>query len=457
MDYHFQKILYRNTWNKIMFLIISLSLSACSNVMSPQSSSQTTYRYFNVQEINGKITKIIPVPDKAGPLWAKHVSQQKWDWNASKKDDDLPYFKGPIPFVLPSKKGSGDPFYPHNHEPSITWLNNGDLLAIWFSTIKESGTEMMVLASRLRAGKTTWDSSSVFFKSKGRNMTGMSLFHDGSGKIYHFNSIGPEGVTGWTNLAILMRTSDDNGVTWTIPRAIAPEFEKRHQVIDGTLKTSSGVLIQPCDASPAASGGTALHMSKDGGKTWNDPGEEKPAPEFQNGSIGEGTIAGIHGHVVELKDGRLLAFGRSDNINGRMPESISGDMGKTWTYSAGPFPPIGGGQRIVLLRLHEGPILLVSFANDPMIFIDKDGNKFQGTGMFAALSYDEGKSWPVRKLITPGYGKYDGGAWTDIFLAAPDKAEPKGYLAATQTPDDLIHLISSRLYYCFNLKWLETP
>ena len=32
---------------------------------------------------------------------------------------------------------------------------------------------------------------------------------------------------------------------------------------------------------------------------------------------------------------------------------------------------------------------------------------------------------------------------------------PAGYLAITQTPDGVIHLISSRLHYRFNLAWLK--
>ena len=34
-------------------------------------------------------------------------------------------------------------------------------------------------------------------------------------------------------------------------------------------------------------------------------------------------------------------------------------------------------------------------------------------------------------------------------------AEPKGYLACTQTPDGMIHLLSSRVHYRFNLRWIE--
>jgi hypothetical protein len=77
--------------------------------------------------------------------------------------------------------------------------------------------------------------------------------------------------------------------------------------------------------------------------------------------------------------------------------------------------------------------------------------------MFAALSFDEGKTWPVKKLLTDGGPRreIDGGGNTGRFIMDPTHAEPKGYLAATQTPDGLIHLISSKQYYAFNLAWLR--
>ena len=63
-------------------------------------------------------------------------------------------------------------------------------------------------------------------------------------------------------------------------------------------------------------------------KAWTDPGRGKPAPAFTNGETAEGTIAGIHGKVVELADGHLLALGRSATINNRIPMNISADLGK---------------------------------------------------------------------------------------------------------------------------------
>jgi hypothetical protein len=146
-----------------------------------------------------------------------------------------------------------------------------------------------------------------------------------------------------------------------------------------------------------------------------------------------------------------------------MPMSLSDDLGTTWTYRASPFPPIGGGQRLVLKRLQEGPLLFASFTSGSrqnpeargMTFTDSEGNEFTGHGLYVAMSFDEGQTWPVRRLLTPGQGDYDGGAHTGRFTATPTRAEHAGYLAATQTPDGVIHLISSRLHYRFNLAWLK--
>lgn len=436
--------------------LIILLVAAITTAAHSQSS-----RHFTVIEENGRVAELRPTLETTTPKWAKDVTQTSATWPAP---DQTPLFSGPIRYVLPPED-PGEPFLTHNHQPSVTWLPNGDLMAIWYTTTDEHGTELTVLASRLRSGSDSWDPSSCFLKSENRNMHGSSVFHDGHGTIHHLNGMAPANAKSWAKLALLHRTSKDNGTTWSTPRAIGPIYQGRHQVISGTIRTRAGTLIQPCDAVPGGHGGTSLHISKDDGKSWADPGHNKHAPTFKPGEIGHGTIAGIHASVVELNNGQLMALGRGDDINGRMPMSLSTDLGLTWTYSASPFPPIGGGQRLVLMRLPEGPLLLVSFTctgrenarSRGMEFPRTDGTSFKGYGLFAAISEDEGKTWPVRKLITPGKGDFDGGAWTGEFTAAPDHAEHAGYLAATRTPDGTIHLISSALHYRFNLPWLRSP
>jgi hypothetical protein len=235
-----------------------------------------------------------------------------------------------------------------------------------------------------------------------------------------------------------------------------------------------GTLIQPCDAVWGGHGGTVLHLSKDGGESWSNPAAEGLETTFRENGTGN-RIAGIHAGVVALRDGRLLALGRGDEINGRMPLSLSEDGGRSWRYHASPFPPISSGQRLVLMRLREGPILLVTFTDDAscaphpgkaefpkaepkgMLMRDGGGNVSRVFGMFAALSCDEGRTWPVKRLVAPETGeeRLDGGGWTGSFVLSPMSSEPKGYLAATQSPDGMIHLVSSRLHYAFDLTWIE--
>lgn len=394
---------------------------------------------------------------------ANPVRQQAFTWS---KNDTTPFFTAPVPYVITPACGSSEPFFRHNHQPAITWCDNGDLLAAWFSADEENGRGMVVLASRLRAGSDQWEEASLFFKVPDRNMTGLALFNDGEGRLYHLNGV--EAAGDWQNLAMALRVSTDNGATWSAPRLIAPEHTKRHQIIAGTIRTREGWLIQACDAGPGSHDGAAIHISKDGGATWHDPWDGAPLPNFHEGGSGS-TIAGIHAGVVQLADGSLMALARGNSIEDeqgrlRMPMSLSKDGGKTWEYHASEFPPIDGGQRLVFTRLKEGPLLLISFTDHPlrtpenergMLFPDRAGNNYRGYGLYAALSFDEGKTWPVRKLLTDGETRFlNGGAWTRFFLMDQTHAEPRGYMAATQTPDGMIHLVSSRLYYRFNLAWL---
>ncbi len=433
--------------------------SANRMAMIPEDKhSQTGFRIVECDyELNN-----FDLPDSK-PINRTAVEMKSKRWEKAGSD---PIFVAPVPYVIAPACGSETPFFAHNHQPAITWCDNGDLLCIWFSANHENEREMVVLGSRLRAGQKAWDEASLFYKVPDRNMTGSALYHDGHGILYHLNGVEASGD--WQNLAMILRTSHDNGATWSTANLIAPAHTKRHQVIAGTIQSREGWLIQVCDAGPGSQDGAAIHISKDKGRTWFDPWDGAALPDFKEGNSGS-TIAGIHAGLVQLSDGRLLALGRGNSIINRdgierMPMSISDDMGKSWRYSASPFPPIDGGQRLVLMKLNEGPLLLVSFTDHPtrtavedrgMIFTRQDGTQYRGYGMYAALSYDDGKTWPVRKLIADGVYRFlNGGAWTGFFEMDSSRAEPRGYLAGTQAPDDMIHIVSSRLHYQFNLAWI---
>jgi len=393
----------------------------------------------------GEMPQTTPLAPPPPPLNQQNVSQEIPADLAKGPDPKTPYFHGPRRYVKIDPDSYGPLFSSHNHDPALVECPNGDLLAIWYSTVDEPGRELTILASRLRYGTEEWEPASPFWDAPDRNDHAPAMWADGEGTIYHW--VGLSAAASWANLAIVMRTSKDNGATWSKAKLIAPDHGGDRMPIESVFRASDGTLVLPSDSAiprpGGREGGTNLWLSRDGGETWFDPG---------------GKIAGIHAGVVELTDGRFMALGRWDPIGGNMPMSLSSDQGKSWSYRASPFPPISNGRRLAMTRLREGAIFLASFT-DEMVITDAAGEDRTVRGLFAALSYDDGKTWPVRRLITDdGPGRWlDGGAWTGRFWMGHSSAEPKGYLSVTQTPDGVIQLISSANHYAFNLAWLEAP
>ncbi len=122
-------------------------------------------------------------------------------------------------------------------------------------------------------------------------------------------------------------------------------------------------------------------------------------------------------------------------------------------------------QRAVLPRLREGPLHFISFCGattqpgkQDMLITDASGKQRPVAGLYTALSFDEGETWPARRLVSD-----DGPAreveTTDrrTFTMSAGSAETFGYLAVTQGVNAVVHQISSKNHYAFNLAWLKAP
>ena len=90
---------------------------------------------------------------------------------------------------------------------------------------------------------------------------------------------------------------------------------------------------------------------------------------------------------------------------------------------------------------------------------DAAGQPRTVSGLFAALSHDDGRNWTIQRLISDDGPPrtVQGGGNTGPFTMGADSAEPRGYLSVCQTADGVIHLITSKQHYAFNLAWLKTP
>ena len=143
------------------------------------------------------------------------------------------------------------------------------------------------------------------------------LWTDG-GKVHFFWGL-PRAVGGfpfqWT-------TSSDSGATWCevqFPRFTSSIGPHRRQPITSALRDSQGAIYVASDGIGASS---VLWVSKDGMKTWQNPG-------------------GRHTTCALLANGKTILGmgGKNSHIDGYMPQSVSADGGKTWQVSKTRSPP----------------------------------------------------------------------------------------------------------------------
>jgi len=448
-----------------------------------RSSSNRTDKHFLLGFRVVRVPKgqTLPKPKLQQPVkrWAKDVSQKVYKW---KSDSQTPYFKLVSLYDVKSEYGTAAlaaqfsiPLYTHNHSPAITWAQNGDVLLAWFSGESEKGQELTILALRGRraaSGELIWDTKvSEFYKEADRNMHGSQLWNNATRlangfkepfTLYHINGISTDGK--WSKLAMSFRTSIDNGATWTEPVIIKQNSDAfhldsdRNQPQGNAFTMSDGSLISFSDGSAIGGSGSSVNWSNDSGKSWS-------VRTIKDGPPGN------HTNGVELKDGRIMAFSRDKGRTfGSLPKSLSSDHGRTWSFSGTEFPGISTVQRLVLLRLEYSdtgldpdglgrkPILLVSMASDGMKGRDANGNDTTIYGTYAAVSWDEGQTWPVKRVMSnvkSGSKKYVGAPWNREFTLDATHGQNKAYWAATQTPDGIVHLTDGRLVYDFNLAWLK--
>lgn len=303
----------------------------------------------------------------------------------------------------------GPIFNKWNHFSAICVCPNDDLLAVWYTTVNESGRECSQAVSRLRAGAEKWDPVCSFFTIPDVNCHAPVLFTAGK-RIYHFFT---QSLNGWDDASNGMRFSDDSGATWSPARIILPrtDADALSQPCS-CIKTKDGTLVLACDGDNHKD--ERFLISKDDGKTW------RVAKGDIRKSSGRKYV--IHPALFQREDGAILTYMRGQNP---MPVAISKDLGETFEVAPTGFPGIGSGQKAAVLKLQSGAVLLCS--------MDRT-KELVGGVTFAALSLDDGKTWPHIKKVE-GTG---------------------GYMSLAQFQDGLIYLNGTQMQIvAFNEAWIK--
>ena len=335
----------------------------------------------------------------------------------------------------------------HCHSPGFTALDNGDLLAVYFTSstaTTESQPNTTFAQARLRHGSLQWDMPDVFVDFANENDQSGLLWNE-NGTVRFFG-----GGRGWPKeVPFKWAASTDHGATWTeftMPIIEGEVGGHTPQPITSAFRDPDGNMYFAMDGSGARS---LLWRSGDEGKTWIDMG---------------GRTEGRHSAIVPIKDGggeysgTLLCLGTKKGHIGDnwMQQNISRDWGRTWEpKTQSPFPYLQSNQRGCIKRLANDKLVFVS---DHQARNNRQPVGYNRRGCFIAISADEGTSWHVKTI--PGTLPHESKSitakrdWTN----AGHSDGTVGYVTIAQTPNGLVHVLTTMnhpgLHFEFNETWI---
>ena len=285
---------------------------------------------------------------------------------------------------IPTKHG--------HHAATITAFADGELLAAWYSY---PGTDELpgsaIFMSRRPAGSDQWQTPHVHIDRDAGD--GNPVLYSEGDAVWLFQAVVP---FGWSTAHIEMQRSSDRGHTWTSPIEIAGPLGANTRFTP--LKLKDGSLILPAYDDLLQ---RTLFFSSPDGEDWTllsivaTAGDHHP----------------IQPAITDLDDGRLLAVMRNTGQDW-LWVMASDDNGQHWSK------PIDSGfpnpaSPAALLKLRSGDLIL--------IYNDSPRDR---RPLSVALSQDEGRTWPFRRVLADGEETYS-------------------YPSAVQSPDGLIHVVYS--------------
>jgi predicted neuraminidase/pectate lyase len=349
-------------------------------------------------------------------------------------------------FSQPAPESLFPPDGLHNHSSSIVQLTNGDLLVAWYRGSGESDADdAQILGSRKSIGGA-WGEPFALADTPGFPDLNPVLFVDPQKRLWLFyvtyldNSTkgvlvqyrvatdhGASGAPVWQRSEVLPIRPDSFPETYgpllkqiEIERAddlktsegLQRAFAQQNEQVQSKLGTRLGWMtrVQPIMLNDTRMVLGLYHdvfacslaaITNDAGATW------KFSAPIQSVYLG-----GIQPAFAHRKDGTLLALMRDNGKLKQVRRSESKDGGMTWTPAV-PTDMPNPGSSVNVLTLKSGSWLLL--CNDA-----KDNRR----RLTAYLSDDEGRSWPIRRVIDE---------------LKEERAEVH-YPSAIQTADGAIHM-----------------
>lgn len=324
---------------------------------------------------------------------------------AAKAEQRLPQRVAPgieKPLLIAPRPDNG-----RNSEGDFIQLKDGRILLVYSKFIGTGDHAPAELVGRYSSdGGKTWSSDDVPIIARAdrdANLMSVSLLRLADGRIalFYIQKYGsPEGLKYPYLDNILLRTSSDEGQTWSEPTHVVPENQPGYRVLnnDRVIQLKSGRLVVPLAVHylpgwPGfqSSADIVCYLSDDQGKSWR----------ASTSTLKSDLLAQEPG-VVELTVGELLMFCRSRDCQLVARSEDGGDTWSTLKRSeiAQPTPSPASIERIP----STGHLLLIwNNGNDPLAAMKPVGRR----PFTAAISNDEGATWEnIRNIGTDPQGWY---------------------------------------------------
>lgn len=322
--------------------------------------------------------------------------------------------------------------------------------------------------ARQQSTQPVFDSSIVFEPIEGQyaSMRIPALVATQKGTLLAFCEGRVTSASDWSDMDLLMRRSTDGGKTWSDFVVIAPREGKRPTSNATPIVDREGNIHLLFQRDYAIAYYT---KSTDDGKTWSKPVDITYAFDAFKPEYNWKVLAPGPGHAIQIKSGRLVVpvwMADSEKMEphrSHYPSCVatiySDDLGKTWKRGAivaNNSPEIKNPNETMAVELEDGRVMLsirnpseirrkaVSYSPDGisnwtkiafdeelfepvcmssivrvstradggksrLLFVNPDSEhipKHPRQNLTAKLSYDEGESWTVEKVLNPGASGY---------------------------------------------------
>lgn len=315
--------------------------------------------------------------------------------------------------VLELRHGPGNP---RNSEGDFAVLKDGHILFAYSKYTGTSGHDhaQCVIAARESSDRgETWSGDRILAVNKKDpqgNVMSVSLLRLKSGKLALFYIVKESAADGRITSSILMKTSADEGKTWSSPRDCSFICPIAYRVLNNAriVRLKSGrVLIPLAEHRTCPEGGDKVegsaHLfclySDDDCATWKMSEYVPHPPRHCQQEPG----------VIELKDGRVMMWYRTGE--GRQWQAFSSDAGHTWSAPE-PSTMYSPCSPATIVRLKSGQLLGVwndhENRTDLMISNRKGRREPARTPLTVGLSSDDGCTWPRRCNLEDGFDQAHG-------------------------------------------------